>query len=53
MTQALNGTVALITGASGGIGSCIARRLAQEGVNLALMGRDMEKLKKTAASLAG
>lgn len=47
----LDGAVALITGASGGIGSCIARRLAREGVKLALLGRDMEKLQKTAASL--
>lgn len=47
----LNGAVALITGASGGIGSCIARRLAKEGVQLALMGRNLEKLQKTAHSL--
>lgn len=49
---ALTGAVALITGASGGIGSCIARRLAREGVNLALLGRNMEKLQQTAGSLA-
>lgn len=49
---ALTGAVALITGASGGIGSCIARRLAREGVNLALLGRSMEKLQQTAGSLA-
>ena len=49
---ALTGAVALITGASGGIGSCIARRLAREGVNLTLLGRDTEKLQQTAGSLA-
>jgi NAD(P)-dependent dehydrogenase (short-subunit alcohol dehydrogenase family) len=36
--------VALITGASGGIGSAIARALAGEGVRLFLVGRDLEKL---------
>lgn len=42
---------ALITGAIGGIGSCIARRLAESGVRLALCGRDAEKLQRTADSL--
>ena len=36
--------VALITGASGGIGSAIARALAEEGVRLFLVGRHLEKL---------
>ena len=35
---------ALITGASGGIGSAIARALAEEGVRLFLVGRNLEKL---------
>ena len=47
----LEGRAALITGASGGIGSCIARRLAESGVRLALCGRDAEKLQRTADSL--
>jgi NAD(P)-dependent dehydrogenase (short-subunit alcohol dehydrogenase family) len=36
--------IALITGASGGIGSAIARALAEEGVRLFLVGRNLEKL---------
>ena len=43
----LTGKVALITGASGGIGSAIARRFAECGIDLALCGRSEEKLKKT------
>lgn len=47
----LKGKTALITGASGGIGSCIARRFAQDGISLALLGRSKEKLAATAASV--
>jgi NAD(P)-dependent dehydrogenase (short-subunit alcohol dehydrogenase family) len=36
--------IALITGASGGIGSAIGRALAEEGVRLFLVGRNLEKL---------
>jgi len=36
--------VALITGASGGIGSAIAQALADEGVRLFLVGRNLENL---------
>lgn len=45
MTQ-LKDRVVLITGASGGIGSELARRLAPMGVKLALCGRSEEKLTK-------
>lgn len=44
----LTGKVALITGASGGIGQAIAVRLAESGMNLALSGRNSEKLQETA-----
>lgn len=37
--------VAIITGASGGIGRSISLRLAREGVHLVLIGRDESKLK--------
>lgn len=42
--QDLHGRVALITGASGGIGSAVAKRLAEDGIHLALCGRSAEKL---------
>src|SRR5215467_2981100 len=45
----LKGRVALITGASRGLGKAIAVELARAGAILALIGRDEEKLKTTAA----
>jgi NADP-dependent 3-hydroxy acid dehydrogenase YdfG len=42
---------ALITGASGGIGSVIAATLAKVGMNLVLAGRDRDKLERTRQSL--
>lgn len=47
----LTDTVALITGASGGIGSAIARRFAKSGIRLALCGRSEEKLEALAREL--
>ena len=43
--QELNGKIALITGGSRGIGKAIALALAEEGVNVAITGRNEEKLK--------
>lgn len=51
MNQPLQGQHALITGASRGIGAAIARRLAQEGARLTLVGRQLETLQALAASL--
>jgi 3-oxoacyl-[acyl-carrier protein] reductase len=39
------GKIALVTGSSGGIGECIATRLAIQGITVVITGRDAEKLK--------
>ena len=47
----LTGKTALITGASGGIGSSIAKTLHEAGATIALSGTRKEKLEEVAASL--
>ena len=49
----LTGMTALVTGASGGIGSSIAKALAAQGATLALSGSNADKLKAFAAELGG
>lgn len=49
----LTGMTALVTGASGGIGSAIARGLAAQGARLALSGSNVDKLSAFAAELGG
>lgn len=49
----LTGMTALVTGASGGIGSAIARALAGQGARLALSGSNEAKLVAFAAELGG
>jgi NAD(P)-dependent dehydrogenase (short-subunit alcohol dehydrogenase family) len=47
----LEGRVALVTGASSGIGSGIARELAAEGARVAISSRSPERVEATAAEI--
>ena len=53
MTKALNGTVALVTGASSGIGEATARALADQGATVAVAARRKQRLDALAAEIAG
>ncbi|MBW7907538.1 MAG: 3-oxoacyl-[acyl-carrier-protein] reductase [Kiritimatiellae bacterium] len=48
----LNGKVAIVTGASGGIGRAVALRLAQDGADVACFGQNRERLQETADAIA-
>ena len=52
MDLGLSGKVALVTGASRGIGASIATELAREGVHVCLTARDKAKLDEVAAGIA-
>jgi 3-oxoacyl-[acyl-carrier protein] reductase len=52
MELGLKGRTALVTGGSEGIGMAIARKLAEEGVSVAICARTEAKLRATAADIA-
>ena len=49
----LSGMTALVTGASGGLGSAIAKALAGQGARLAVSGSNVDKLEKFRGTLGG
>jgi len=53
MTPALDGTVALVTGASSGIGAAAAVALADQGAAVAMAARRKDKLELVAADIRG
>lgn len=52
MDLELNGKVAWVTGGSGGLGGAIARELLAEGCELAITGRNQDRLGQAARALA-
>jgi NADP-dependent 3-hydroxy acid dehydrogenase YdfG len=53
MTGSLEGTVALVTGASSGIGEATARALAAQGAKVAVAARRLDRLERLASEIGG
>jgi len=53
MKKTLQGRTAVLTGATGGIGSAVAQELARAGVRLVLVGRNEARLEALLGELAG
>lgn len=49
----LRGKVAIVTGAGGGIGAAIAKRLAREGCRVVLLDRSVDAVEKVRAEIGG
>ena len=47
----IKGKVAIVTGAGGGVGKAISKRLSAEGCKVTMIGRDRSKLQKAAAEI--
>jgi ribitol 2-dehydrogenase len=52
LSQEFSGKVALVTGASSGIGRATALRLGRGGARLALVGRHLPRLQEVKAQIA-
>src|SRR5262245_29427471 len=50
---ALDGKTAVVTGGGSGVGLAVARAFLADGANVAIAGRDADKLRRAAADLAG